>query len=59
MKYKTNKVIEDPTILEGISLRKLAEKLGCNQSYLFRLRVGDAIATEEFYIRLKEARKGL
>jgi transcriptional regulator with XRE-family HTH domain len=53
MKYKKVIVCEDKEILKGRTLEKIATLVGCDMSYISRLRSGQRIAPESFYLKLK------
>lgn len=54
MKYKEVIIKEDPYILEGVNISKLAREMGCDRSYLSQVKNGKEIATVDFYRRIRE-----
>ncbi len=54
MKYKEVIIKEDPYILQGVNISKLARELGCDRSYLSLVKNGKEIASADFYRRIKE-----
>ena len=54
MKYKQVIIKEDPYILQGVNISKLAREMGCDRSYLSQVKNGKEIATLDFYRRIRE-----
>lgn len=54
MKYKKVIVLEDKEILKGRTLDQIAQLVGCDMSYISRLRSGQRVAPESFYLKLRE-----
>ncbi len=54
MKYKEVIIKEDPYILQGVNISKLAREMGCDRSYLSQVKNGKEIATVDFYRRIRE-----
>ena len=54
MKYKEVIIKEDPYILQGVNISKLAREMGCDRSYLSQVKNGKEIATLDFYRRIRE-----
>lgn len=54
MKYKEIIIKEDPYILQGVNISKLAREMGCDRSYLSQVKNGKEIATFDFYRRIRE-----
>lgn len=54
MKYKEVIIKEDPDILVGVNISKLAREMGCDRSYLSQVKNGKEIATVDFYRRIRE-----
>jgi len=55
MKYRTNKIIEDADLLEGVNLTRLSEVLGYSVSYLSRIKNNLRIVPEDTYLKIKTA----
>jgi transcriptional regulator with XRE-family HTH domain len=54
VKYKEVVIKEDPDILVGVNISKLAREMGCDRSYLSQVKNGKEIATLDFYRRIRE-----
>ena len=54
MKYKEIVIKEDPDILVGVNISKLAREMGCDRSYLSQVKNNKEIATAKFYRRIRE-----
>ena len=54
MKYKEVIIKEDPYILQGVNISKLAREMGCDRSYLSQVKNNREIATADFYRRVRE-----
>jgi transcriptional regulator with XRE-family HTH domain len=54
VKYKEVIIKEDPYILQGVNISKLAREMGCDRSYLSQVKNGKEIATVDFYRRIRE-----
>jgi len=54
VKYRQVIIKEDPFILQGVNISKLARELGCDRSYLSLVKNGKEIASADFYRRIKE-----
>jgi len=54
VKYKEVIIKEDPYILQGVNISKLAREMGCDRSYLSQVKNGKEIATADFYRRIRE-----
>jgi len=54
VKYRQVIIKEDPFILQGVNISKLARELGCDRSYLSQVKNGKEIASADFYRRIKE-----
>jgi len=54
VKYKQVIIKEDPYILQGVNISKLAREMGCDRSYLSQVKNGKEIATLDFYRRIRE-----
>lgn len=54
MKYKivTEEIVEDSEILENQDIYKLANEVGVTAGFLYKLKRGEQIATEEMYDKI-------
>lgn len=56
MRYKKITIMEDNELLNNsLTNSQIAKEVGCSRSYISYLRNNKMVATERFYIRLKQA----